>query len=426
MKRLLNFMLNPWAILAGIVTGGLVGWYSPIAASFVAPLGSLYSSLLQMCVIPILLTAVISSLTRLFITGRATQYVTRLFVVILLGLVFASAIGMLVGVVGQPGSGLQQSAQATLGTVIFERETATSEQGEQGMGQPGLLMFFNAMIPSNIFASLSQGDQLAVLFFSMLVGIALGSTGASKAQPVLVILEALYDTFIKITGWLMYALPVGLFCLAAGQISHLGLGILSAVIKLVFLIYLCVLLLTVVYSLVIWLKLGGKITRSLTALRETMVIAIGTSSSFAAIPSAMCGLKEGLHLSREATDLVLPLGITLNPPGSVCHFALSALFIAQLYGVELGINQYAIIFIGAILAGIGASGAPGIAALSMIIIVLQPLGLPADVALILLAAIDPIIDPFLTVINVHANCATTALVAPRETLPVNSATIDLV
>ncbi|HEY9879917.1 MAG TPA: dicarboxylate/amino acid:cation symporter [Leptolyngbyaceae cyanobacterium] len=415
-SQLSNLMLNPWVVLAGIVTGGLTGWSHPIAASYIAPLGNLYSSLLQMCVIPILLTAVISSLCRLFITGRATNYIARLFITIALGLAIASVLGILAGIIGQPGSSLQQDAQATLGTMIFNQETTALEQSGTGIEQPGLLMFFEAMIPNNIFASLSQGDQLAVLFFSIIVGIALGSTGVNTAQPVLVILEALYETFIKIIGWLMYALPLGLFCLAAGQMSQLGVEILGAVLKLVGLIYLCVLILIGLYTLMIWLKVGGGITRSFTALRETVVVAFGTSSSFAAIPSAMRGLKEELRISKAATNLVLPLGITLNPPGSVFHFALSTLFIAQLYGVELGISQYFIVFIGAIFAGIGASGAPGIAALSMITIILQPLKLPVDVALILLAAIDPIVDPLLTVVNVHANCATTVLVAQRENL----------
>lgn len=415
-KRLLNFLLNPWVIFAGIVLGGLLGWYSPTVASYIAPLGSLYSSLLQMCVIPILLTAVISSLSRLFIAGGATNSIARLFFSIALGLMFASGMGILMGTLGNPGSGLQQSAQATLGTIIFEKEIAASGQ-DSAIEQSGLLTFLEAMIPDNIFASLSQGEQLAVLFFSMIVGVALGSIGAGMAQPVLIILEALYETFIRITSWLMYVLPLGLLCLAAGQISQLGIEILGAVLKLVCLIYLCALLLTIVYGLVIWLRVGGKPARSLRALRETMVVAIGTASSFAAIPSAMRGLKEGLHVNKDITDLVLPLGITLNPPGSVCHFALSTLFISELYGVELGINQYVIIFVGSILAGVGASGAPGIAALSMIAIILQPLGLPVDVALILLAAIDPIVDPILTAVNVHANCATTVLVAHKESQP---------
>lgn len=416
-KRLLKLMLNPWVIVAGIVAGGFVGWYNPTIAAYIAPLGQLYTSLLQMCVIPILLTAVISGLSRLFIFGAAANYITRLAMAILLGLMLASAIGILIAIVGRPGSGLQQSAQATLGTMISQYEMSTSEQTATLKEQAGLFSFFEQMIPENIFASLSQGERLSVLFFSIVVGIALGSTGVGMAQPVLHILEAFYETFIRIIGWLMYALPLGLFCLAAGQISHLGVGILAAMFKLILLIYLCALILILIYGLIIWWKSENRLLRSFSALRETLIIAFGTSNSFAAIPSAMWSLKEDLNIDKDVTDLVLPLGITLNPPGSVCHFALCSLFIANLYGVALTLDQYVIIFVGSALAGIAASGAPGIAALSMIAIILQPLGLPLDVALILLAAIDPIVDPVLTVVNVHANCATTAFVAQQKALP---------
>jgi Na+/H+-dicarboxylate symporter len=413
MKRFLDLMLNPWVIVGGIVIGGLIGWYSPDFAAQIAPFGDLYISLLQMCVVPILLTAVISSLSRLFISGAATSYIGRLLITLILGLMLASAIGMLVGTIGAPGSGLQQSAQATLGTMISDSELASGQPLAE-REQAGLFTFFDAMIPDNIFASLSQGERLSVLFFSIVVGVALGSVKAESVQPALAIFEAFYETFIKIIGWLMYALPVGLLCLAASQISQLGIEILGAMVKLVLLIYLCALLLMVIYSLAIWLRVGGGFLRTFLALRETLVVAIGTSSSFAAIPSALRGLKEELKINKDVTDLVLPLGITLNPPGSVFHFAISALFIADLYRVELGLDQYVLIFIGAALAGIAASGAPGVAALSMIAIILQPLGLPVDVAVILLAAIDPIIDPVLTMVNVYANCAMTVLVAKKE------------
>lgn len=409
-QQLLKLMLNPWVVLSGIILGGLVGWYLPGVAVHLAPLGNLYSSLLQMCVIPILLTAVISSLSRLFIFGRATNYLTKVLTTILLGLILASAVGITAGILGNPGSSLQESAQATLGTMISEYEISDNN-ATNGQEETGLLLFLDAMVPDNIFASLSQGERLSVLFFSMLVGIALGSTGHGMAQPVLVILEALYEAFIRIITWLMYGLPLGLFCLAAGQISDLGVEILGATIKLCLLIYLCALLLILFYTFVIAWKSGRGVIQTLFFLQETLVVAIGTSSSFAAIPSAMRSLKEEFKLSRDVTDLVLPLGVTLNPPGSVFHFALSTLFIADIYAVEMEIHHYIIIFIGAILAGIAASGAPGVAAISMIAIILQPLGLPVDVALILLVAIDPIVDPLLTTVNVHANCATTVLIA---------------
>lgn len=413
-KQLLNLALNPWLVIGGIVAGAFLGWHFPQLGAQIAPLGSLYSSLLQMCVIPILLTAVIGSISRLFIHGGAQNYILRLFGLITAGLVVASLVGIAAGLLWHPGANLAPSARATLGTLISDYEFSLSTGPAVETSQVGLLLFFDQMIPDNIFFSLSQGERLSVLFFSIVVGVALGSIGKRKAGPVLAVLEALYETFLTITSWLMYLLPLGLFCLAAGQIAQIGLNIVGAVLKLVMLVYFCCLILLAIYSLLMWLRLRGNPLHTLEALRESMVVALGTANSFAAIPSAMRGLQDKLGINKTVTDLVLPLGITLNPPGSVCHFALSTIFIADIYGTHLDPGDYVVIFLGAILAGIAASGAPGAVALAMISIILQPLGLPVDVALILLIGIDPLVDPIITLVNVQANCATTILMdAPQ-------------
>jgi proton glutamate symport protein len=413
MKRVGEFLLSPWMVFGGMVAGGLIGWYLPEVATQISPLGELYLRILQMSVIPILLTAVIGGLTRLFISGAATHYISHLLSTIVFGLLVASLIGILVGQIGMPGSNLQQSAQATLGTTISTTEF-NAAQDIQMHGEVGIVSFFVTMIPDNIFAALTQDNRLSIVFFSIIVGVALGSLGAQMAGPALASLDAFYETFIAITRWLMYALPFGLLCLTAGHIAGLGFEIIGAMFKLLMLMGVGALLLIVIQTVVIWLKVGGNIFDSFSALRETLIVALGTASSFTAIPSALRGLKESLKIDKDTVDLVLPLGITINPPGSVFHFSLSALFIAQLYATQLSMDQYILIFLGAAMAGIAASGAPGVAALSMIAIVLQPLGLPASVAIILLAAIDPIVDPILTVVNVHANCATTVLVASNK------------
>jgi proton glutamate symport protein len=206
-KQLFNLALNPWIVIGSIVAGALLGWHFPPLGAQIAPLGSLYTSLLQMCVIPILLTAVIGSISRLFIHGSAQNYILRLFGLITAGLVVASIVGIAVGLLWHPGANLGPAARATLGTLISDYEFNLSANPAIETSQAGLLLFFDQMIPDNIFFSLSQGERLSVLFFSIVVGVALGSIGKRKARPVLMVLEALYETFLKITSWLMYLLP---------------------------------------------------------------------------------------------------------------------------------------------------------------------------------------------------------------------------
>ena len=128
------------------------------------------------------------------------------------------------------------------------------------------------------------------------------------------------------------------------------------------------------------------------------------------MPAALRGLNEGLGLDQEQVNLIVPLSITLCRCAGVMNFTLAAVFFSQFYGMPIGFQQCAIILIGAVVAGMAGAGAPGLVTISMISILLDPLGLPVGPAIVLLLAIDPITDPVRTVANLHANCATTSLI----------------
>lgn len=412
-RRLGAALLHPLSVFAGMFLGGLYGWIDKGSTHLIGPVGDIYLRLLQMCVIPLLFTAVVTSLSKLFSNGAASRYVGRLILLLGLGLAVAGGLGILLGEWGQPGAELQQQAKKVIGEVIFRAEAKTSAVA--GASDPASIADIAVhIVPENIFVALSSGNMLAILFFAILFGVALGSIDKQKSERAIALFDGLYETFIKIIVWLMYVLPIGLFCLAYTQVSAIGMDVLLAMTRLVVLVYVGAIILIVFYSLIIWSRVGGSYWGSVAALKEAKFVAFGTSSSFAAVPAALRGLKDGLKLDRNAVDLVMPLGITLNPPGSVFHFALATLFLSNLYGVHLDLEQVAFVLAASVLAGVAASGAPGVAALSMISIILVPLGLPVEVAIILLVAIDPIVDPILTVVNVQANSATTAVLGARR------------
>lgn len=406
-KLLATILRHPISVFAGMALGGLYGWVDKGGTPLIEPAGHIYLRLLQMCVIPLLFTAVVTSLGKLFSNGSARRQVARLVFLMAVGMALAGGLGLALGEWGQPGAELQQQARQIIGEVISRAEA--TDQAARAGDAAGIMDIAIGIVPDNIFVALSSGNMLAILFFAVLFGVALGSIEPQKSERAIALFESLYDAFIKIIGWLMYVLPFGLFCLAYSQISAIGVPILIAMTKLVLLIYAGCLALIVFSFLIIWWRVGGSIWRPVSALREAIFVAFGTSSSFAAVPAALRGLKDGLGIERNVVDLVMPLGITLNPPGSVFHFAIATVFLANLYGVHLDAGQLAFVLVASVLAGTAASGAPGAAALSMISLILVPLGLPVEVAIILLVAIDPIIDPALTVVNVQANATTTIL-----------------
>lgn len=401
----MSWFLSPWLVFMGIFIGAIIGVFDRNLAIQLLPFGTLYIKLLQMFVLPILMTAVISGLGNLFMSGMKRSQITKLVIFLFVGLMVASCIGLLFGVVGHPGGALHHDAQVTLGKTITQSERV-SIAGDQ-VELPNMFIYMQAMIPENIFASLGKGDNLAVLFFSILTGISMGKMNSKSSKTALVVVDAFYNVFLAIIGWMMYALPLGLLCLFAGQIAQIGMDIIWATAKLVQYIYISCIATMVGYSLIIWWKLKDRFSylESLAELRQPIIVALGTASSFATIPSALNVLKNNLKIDKNTSDLVIPLGMTINPPASVLQFAISSIFISQIYGVDLNFTQLGMVFIGAIFAGLASSSTPSIVALSMIAMILDPLGLPSSVAIILLVAIDPVIDPIITALNVYSNCA---------------------
>lgn len=411
-----SWLSSPWLIFASVITGALIGFFDQALAFRLMPFGTLYLKLLQMLVAPIILTAVITGLGNLLISGIKRQRIVKLLLFLIIGLLLASLIGALFGYLGKPGTELQQDAKVTLGRTIIETEASEAHKVITKNQTPALLDFISAMIPDNIFDALTRGDNPAILFFAILVGIAMGFINSSSSKVALEVVGAFFDVFLSIISWLMYLLPFGLLCLFAGQLAQVGTEILWASAKLVLFIYLASLMSMFCYSLIIWWKLRNKLSymESLAALRSPLLIALGTASSFATIPASLYALKNNLKIDKNICDLIIPLGTTLNPPASVLQFAISSIFIAQLYNFNLGLDAISLILLGSILAGIAASGAPSVVALSMIAITLEPLGQPTSVAVILLVAIDPIVDPIITALNVHANCALTVVMADTQ------------
>jgi Na+/H+-dicarboxylate symporter len=413
----MSWLLSPWLIFIGVFSGAVIGIFNPELAHKLMPYGALYIKLLQMLVLPLLVTAVISGLGNLFVSGMERSQIIKLITFLLLGLVIASFIGILFGFLGNPGTELPHEAQVILGKTISKTEHNIDIS--QQIEPPSLFNYLQAIVPENIFKSLNSGDTLAVLFFSILTGISMGLLNSDANKAALMVVNGFYDGFLAIIGWMMYFLPFGLLCLFADEISKVGFEIVWATAKLIVFIYIACICSLIVYSLIMWWKLKHHFSylEILSGLRQPLMVALGTASSFATIPSALNALKNNLKADKNICDLVIPLGMTINPPASVLQFAISSIFIAQIYGLELGFNQMVVIFVGSILAGLASASTPSIVGLSMIAMTLDPLGLPSGVAIILLVAIDPVIDPIITALNVHANCTLGVIVSGSDDEP---------
>ncbi len=409
-------LLHPVSVLIGIAVGISIGIYDKPLAAVLAKPGDIYLGLLQMCVLPLMISAIILSVGRLLQSRDAGRYVSRLFLVFVAGMMLASVTGLVVGIIGKPGLGLDKQQKIMLGKEISRVERGDASAQTEG-ARKDLWSFVSEMIPRNVFRSINEDKNLPVLFFCLIIGVALGLVRSANSNAALAIADATYEALLKIVAWLMYGMPFGLCCLLADQIARIGAGMLIALGRLVILINVAALILLVAYIIIIWLKSRRPFLESLVALRRPFIVAVGTSSSFAALPFALEGLTRRLKFEKEKVDLIIPLGFTLNPQGNIVCFSLMAVFMAQLYDVPLTSGGLVGVLFVSIMAGVAASSAPGIAALSMLALVLEPFSIPAAVGVILVTAINPVIDPILTAVNVYGNCAAASMVAKRIDKP---------
>lgn len=419
LKSSLQILRHPLLILAAMTLGIYIGLYQKQWVEFVAPVGSLFLSALKMCVYPILIGAVSSSLGKLIRSRSSSQYLLKMVFIFMITLVIISAIGVTIAAIGQPGGNLDLESTHVLGSVVREQGKVDLEvylhvPYVDEMPSSRLLDFFLNMVPENIFKALSSGSSLQVLIFAIVFGLAAGFIPKQHSDQILDMMHSVYVTFSLLVGWLMYVLPFGLVGMIAGQFSNIGIDFLLSMTRFFCIFLIAVAFVLVVETLVIWRITGLSCWRVITALKEPIILALGTSNGIATLPSALDAMHNKLGYDRELVDLVLPLGITIGRFGHALYFTIAAIFVAQLYDVPLGLPEILFIAFTSILAAMATAGTTGIISIPMIGIVLGPLGLPIEAVIVLFFIIDPIVVPFRTLIMVYTSCLTSVLIIPRE------------
>lgn len=413
LKRAGAVFSSPWAALIGLAGGAFFGMWMPQAAEFLVQPGKLYLSLLQMCVMPIIVTAIAGSLARMvMLNAEITVSLPRMVLVFLCGLLTVAAVTLAVGMIFQPGSGLELSQRAFLAQQVFQYEDHT--------GTPvanGLWTMVDKIVPSNVFRSAASGDTPAVLVFSVLLGLGLGHLDKKQGGLAIDLFDAFYNALLRIMKWVLTVLPLGLFALMAGQVGQGAFkGILFQLGWIVLSFYMLAILMAAVMTLLTSWRRRMHPWQVLVGLRIPLMMAFGTSSSLAALPATLNSCETALGIRRSSAQLVLPLGFSLNPLGNVLHVIISSLFILQLYGLETGLDTGLVLMFGGVLVACAMSGSPGIASISLLASLLAPFGVPVEVALVLLIALDPILDPMLTLLNVFGNVTATSLIEKRPAI----------
>jgi proton glutamate symport protein len=424
---------HPAVIITAIVAGSVIGTYNASVSDFlgvrdfaeiIGVPGQLYLFYLQMTVIPIIITAIASSLGSLMRNKSGEGLIKKTLIVFLAGVAIAGIIGIILGTLGKPGAGLSRHTRTLLTRIVSSNAPAdilevslSSHPISETLWWNSIANFFTGMVPPNVFTALSQGSTLAIVFFSIIFGIAIGFLENDSATLLINLLKAIFEAFQKLINASLYLLPFGLACLMVKQTAASGIGIFMAMSKFIAVYCAGAGILFIISTIIIWRRSGQKnIFIVISALFDPIILALATRNSLATMPSAITCLHKGLGFDKNQINLTLPFGVILARFGYTLYFSIGVFFIAQLYGVNLTAANYAVVFFSVLLAGTATAGSTSIITISMINIVLGLLQLPFEAALVIFMAIDPIIDPVNTLTQVYSNIAVTTIIAGCPTI----------
>ena len=404
-----------WHIFAGLILGVLAGvWLhtnqNPIIMNALTFIGQLFIRLIQMVVIPLVISAIVIGITSIGDSKQLGKLGTKMIFYYAIITTVAVALGAGLALLIKPGLGAAAYINSDVATGIQAQVAATIES-QKG----NLLNMILGFVPKNPLAAVTSGEMVPIIVFAVMFSVALARVGEIN-RPFVSFFESIFAATMKITDWIMCFAAPGVFALTAVAVSAFGVDIFMAISK-----YLGVLALGfgiqlfVVYP--VFLRIFSKVPVWMlyAAMAEAMMVAFGTASSSATLPLTIaCCEKRGI--SHKVTSFVIPLGATLNMDGTALLQVVAVIFLAQAYGVVLSPLLIVQVALLAIIASSTSAGIPG-TGLITIALVLNGLGLSPEqlvAGFAFLFTIERITDMMRTLVNVTSDAVVAAAIADNE------------
>ncbi|MGB9893020.1 MAG: dicarboxylate/amino acid:cation symporter [Candidatus Saccharicenans sp.] len=396
-------------IFIGLFLGIIVGLVFGPKAKSIEFIGTIFIRLITMVVVPLVFFSLTLGTASLGDIKKLGRIGIKTFIYFTLTTVIAIVIGLLAANLLKPGAGLNEQVKQEL----FQNYQQAAQTKISAIQQkPSLISVLINVVPTNPLKAMAEGEMLQVIFLALIFGLCLTLIEAEKSKPILQFFEGANETILQVINLVMKFAPYGVLALLASIIGQFGLGILVTLLK-----YALVTILGLAFHALI---IDGLLVKFLGRMKpgkfyqttsDAMLIAFSTSSSNATIPVALECLDE-LKVKREYSSFVIPLGATINMDGTALYQGVAAVFIAQIYGIPLGLGAQVTIVLMALLASIGAAGVPG-AGMIMLAMVLKQVGIPLEgVALIL--GVDRFLDMCRTTVNMIGNMAASVFIHSSE------------
>ncbi|KQN57809.1 glutamate/aspartate:proton symporter GltP [Erwinia sp. Leaf53] len=403
-----------WQILIALVLGIAVGavlhnqqesreW---LVTNVLSPAGDIFIHLIKMIVVPIVISTLIVGIAGVGDAKKLGRIGVKTIIYFEVITTIAIVTGITLANVFQPGSGIDMSTLATVDISKYEATTA------QVQGQPhSLVTTILSLIPQNIFAAIAKGDMLPIIFFSVLFGLGLSSLPAEHRDPLVKVFRSTSEAMFKVTNMIMRYAPVGVFALISVTVANFGFASLWPLAKLVVLVYVAILFfaLVVLGAVARFCKL--RITTLIRILKDELILSYSTASSETVLPRIMEKM-EAYGAPKAITSFVVPTGYSFNLDGSTLYQSIAAIFIAQLYGIDLSLGQEIILVLTLMVTSKGIAGVPGVSFV-VLLATLGSVGIPLE-GLAFIAGVDRILDMARTALNVVGNALAVLVIAKWE------------
>ena len=415
-----------WQIILGMILGALYGVFAAsqgwgeFTQNWISPFGKIFLNLLKLIAMPLVLTSLICGVASLSDFKKLSRMGGKTIGLYLATTAIAVTIGLCVVNTINPGDKLPKETVASL-KAQYEADVAKRSEIADSAKERGPLQPLVDMVPDNFFGSASSNrNMLQIVFFSLLMGVALIQIQEDKRKPVFDVISGLQEVVIKIVFTIMLIAPVGVFALIANTITTIAKDDPQQIVSLLSSLgWYCaaVVIGLLIHTFVVYIGLLKVFTKIpvkhfFQSIGQAQLLAFSTSSSGATLPVTMKCAEEKLGVSKEVSSFVLPLGATINMDGTALYQAVAAVFIAQASGIDLTMGAQITIVLTAVLASIGTAAVPG-AGIVMLIIILEAINVPgAGIALIL--GVDRILDMCRTVVNATGDSAVNAIIASSE------------
>ncbi len=392
-------------ITANLTVGGSAG-LERVISLFTDPIGRIWLNALLMVVIPLVVSTLVTGVAGLGSVAKVGRMGGLTLLTFLSFTALSATLGLILVNTIQPGAGLDPELRTRLMQTYETESTAAMGVAEGGVSIDLLVN----MVPRNPVQAAADFNMLGIIFFSLMIGVAMTRLPKEKAKPVLDFLHSLAHITIGIIEMVMMVAPLAVACLIFSVTGRFGFDILISLATYVVTVIAGLgIFMAVVYPLALKFVAGRSPAAFFHEAWIVIVTAFSTSSSNATLPTTLRVAEEKLGVPNEVAGFVVPLGATMNMDGTALFEGVTVLFIAQVFGIDLALNEQILVVLMSVVVSIGAAGVPG-GSIPLLMIVLSMVGAPMEGIAIVLG-VDRILDMCRTTTNVTGDLVSSTIVA---------------